>query len=308
MIEIYTDGACSGNPGPGGWAAILVFGESNKKQRVHGGEDKTTNNRMELLAVINGLEATPASVEIKVFSDSTYVVNTVNRNWKRNANRDLWRKLDNAMSNRTVTFEWTKGHAGHPLNEEADKLARNESTSRTSNISMTKLSHPKSKTDKIDHQLSHVNELGQAHMVDVGDKPQSRRIAIAKGSVCMKAATLELISGQNVAKGDVLATARVAGIMAAKATYQFIPLCHQLQLDQVSVDFDIDNDKKALSITAAASTYGKTGVEMEALTAVTVTALTIYDMCKSSDREMSIDNVRLVRKSGGMSGHLELES
>jgi ribonuclease HI len=124
MVEIYTDGACLGNPGPGGWAAIVV--ENGSRRVLCGGDEHTTNNRMEMLAVINGLKAVPESAQVIVCSDSQYVVNTMTRNWKRNKNQDLWDKLDSEVGKRKVKWQWVRGHNGHPQNEEADKLAVQE--------------------------------------------------------------------------------------------------------------------------------------------------------------------------------------
>jgi cyclic pyranopterin phosphate synthase len=144
-------------------------------------------------------------------------------------------------------------------------------------------------------------------MVDVGDKATTVREATAKGTVLMRAETFALIKANAVKKGDVLGVARVAGIMGAKNTSQLIPLCHPLPLDKVSVDFELDSEANSVNITATARTTAKTGVEMEALIAVSVAALTIYDMCKSADRAMRIDAIRLVKKSGGRSGNVTLE-
>ena len=144
-------------------------------------------------------------------------------------------------------------------------------------------------------------------MVDVGAKEPTRRVAVAKGSVVMSAETLALIRTNSAEKGDVLGVARVAGVMAAKNTAQLIPLCHPLPLDQVTVSFKLVDEPASVEIAAEARTTARTGVEMEALTAVSVAALTIYDMCKSSDRRMRIEGVRLVRKSGGRSGDIDLE-
>ena len=139
-------------------------------------------------------------------------------------------------------------------------------------------------------------------MVDVGGKPDTERVAVAKGEVAMRPETLRLIAEKGVPKGDVLAVAQVAGIMAAKRTPDLIPLCHTLLLTQVDVDFRIDEDASRVEITATVRNRGKTGVEMEALTAVSVAALTIYDMAKAVEKTMRIGNIRLVHKSGGKSG------
>ena len=291
VIEIYTDGACQGNPGPGGWAALIV--EDGSKRELHGREDGTTNNRMEILAVIKGLEALPKSAEATVFSDSQYVVNTMTKNWKRNANRDLWARLDAEVGKRKVRWRWVKAHVGNPLNEEADELATREA-------SLSNAGNPNT-------SLTHIDESGSARMVDVGAKPDTQRVAVARGSIAMKPETLALIKSAGLDKGDVIGAARIAGIMAAKSTSQLIPLCHPLPLDQVTVDFKIDDDRSAVDITASVKTTAKTGVEMEAMTAVSIAALTIYDMCKSVDRAMRIGDVRLVRKSGGKSGDTVLE-
>jgi len=149
--------------------------------------------------------------------------------------------------------------------------------------------------------LTHLNEKGEAHMVDVSPKAETVRDAIASGQVIMKPETLELIRSQSLKKGDVLSVARVAGIMAAKKTPELIPLCHSLMLDQVSVDFDFSSDN-TIDIEAKVRCTGKTGVEMEALAAVSVAALTIYDMCKAIDRGMMISDICLQKKSGGKSG------
>ena len=144
-------------------------------------------------------------------------------------------------------------------------------------------------------------------MVDVTDKPDTRRVAVARGEVVMQPQTLAMIRENQVAKGDVLAVAQVAGIMAAKQTLHIIPMCHPLTLTGIEVAFALDQEEHKVVITASVHTTGKTGVEMEALVAVSVAALTIYDMCKAVDRGMRIQNVRLVRKSGGKSGEIILE-
>jgi cyclic pyranopterin phosphate synthase len=144
-------------------------------------------------------------------------------------------------------------------------------------------------------------------MVDVSGKPDTQREAVAKGRLRMKPSTLDLINKGGVAKGDVLAAAQLAGIMAAKQTPQMIPLCHPVLIGDIKVDFNLDEENGAVEITAMVKSLGKTGVEMEALTAVAVAALTIYDMCKAADRGIQIENIRLVRKSGGKSGVITLE-
>lgn len=155
--------------------------------------------------------------------------------------------------------------------------------------------------------LSHLDDQGRARMVDVGAKPDSRREAVARGLVSMKPETLKLIAEGGISKGEVLSVARVAGIMAAKNTPHLVPMCHPLLLTHVEVDLALDPDISAVQITATVRTTGKTGVEMEALTAVSGAALTVYDMCKAADKAMRIEKVRLIRKSGGKSGDLILE-
>jgi cyclic pyranopterin phosphate synthase len=154
--------------------------------------------------------------------------------------------------------------------------------------------------------LTHIDAAGEAHMVDVGDKAETQRSATATGHVKMAAATLDLIREGNAKKGDVIGTARLAGIMAAKQTANLIPLCHPLMLTKIAVDIEIDEALPGLQVTATAKLTGRTGVEMEALTAVSVACLTIYDMAKAADRLMEIGGIRLVEKSGGKSGDFRL--
>lgn len=155
--------------------------------------------------------------------------------------------------------------------------------------------------------LTHLDDKGRAHMVDVSEKTATVREAVAAGEVLMRPETLALIQSGGLPKGDVLAVARVAGIMAAKRTPDLIPLCHLLPITAVSVDFAFDEARSAILIQAQVRCSGVTGVEMEALTAVAIAALTIYDMCKAVDRAMRIGNIRLLRKSGGRSGEIVLE-
>jgi cyclic pyranopterin phosphate synthase len=155
--------------------------------------------------------------------------------------------------------------------------------------------------------FTHIDDKGRVRMVDVTDKQPTARVAVAGGAVIMKPETLKLIGDQKVKKGNVLETARIAGIMAAKKTSDLIPMCHPLNLTHVQVDFNPDVYKHCIGIEASVRTIDQTGVEMEALTAVSAAALTIYDMCKSYDREMTISGIRLLEKSGGKSGTYKRE-
>lgn len=152
-------------------------------------------------------------------------------------------------------------------------------------------------------ELTHFNAAGEAHMVDVGDKAQTARRAVAEGRICMRDETLQRIREGSHRKGDVLGVARIAGIMAAKKTAELIPLCHPLALTRVEIEFETEPVPAAVYCRASVETRGQTGVEMEALTAVQIALLTVYDMCKAVDRGMSIERVQLVEKSGGKSGH-----
>ena len=157
-------------------------------------------------------------------------------------------------------------------------------------------------------ELTHLDAQGRPKMVDVSAKPDTQREAVARGTVRMQAATFDLIKKGGVAKGDVLAVAQLAGIMAAKRTPDLIPLCHPLLIGDIKVEFSLDETGCAVGITAVVKSIGKTGVEMEALTAVAVTALTIYDMCKAVDRGIKIEGIRLAKKSGGKSGVISLDT
>jgi cyclic pyranopterin phosphate synthase len=156
-------------------------------------------------------------------------------------------------------------------------------------------------------ELTHFDAAGRAHMVNVTDKPETDRTAVAASRVVMAAETLARIEAGLIGKGDVLAVAQVAGIMAAKKTWEIIPMCHPLLLTGIGITFAFDTGASAIDIRAEVKTTGKTGVEMEALTAVSAAALTIYDMCKAIDRGMCVENIRLLRKSGGRSGVFERE-
>jgi cyclic pyranopterin phosphate synthase len=158
-----------------------------------------------------------------------------------------------------------------------------------------------------DPNLTHIDEHVRARTVDVGAKPDTERIAIAKGEVHMLKSTLDLIRAGQIKKGDVLTIAQIAGISASKRTSELIPLCHPLPLTKVDVDLALDESIPGVTITATAKTIGKTGVEMEALTAVSVAALTIYDMAKAAEKTMRIQNIRLIEKHGGQSGDVTNE-
>ncbi len=153
-------------------------------------------------------------------------------------------------------------------------------------------------------KLTHLDDSGRAHMMDVGNKRETNRLAIAKGEVLMKRTTLDLIRSGTMKKGDVLTVAQIAGIAAAKRTSELIPLCHPLPLTHINVEISVNKALPGVDIMAAVKTTGKTGVEMEALTAVAVAALTIYDMAKSADHTMKLQNIRLLEKHGGQSGDI----
>ncbi len=282
MIEIYTDGACKGNPGKGAWAAIII--KETQKTQLSGSCQHTTNNQMELTAVIRALATLTPGQLATVYSDSKYVINSITQNWKRNANLQLWNELDSITKNLSITWKWVKGHSGNTFNEEADQLA---------NIEVEKMN---SQTNR----LTHVDEAGSASMVDISDKNDTKRTAVATGLIKMNPETLIAIKENQLSKGDVLGVARIAGIMAAKSTPQLIPLCHHIGLNNAQVEFGFI-DKTTIAVTATTKADYKTGVEMESLTAVSIAALTIYDMCKGIDKHMSITDISVVSKTGGKS-------
>ena len=157
-------------------------------------------------------------------------------------------------------------------------------------------------------ELTHFNSRGEAHMVDVGKKNETHRVAVCAGSISMQAQTLEKILQGDHKKGDVLGIARIAGIMAAKKTSDLIPLCHPLMLTHIDLEFSPDTENNSIHCRCQVETRGQTGVEMEALTAVQVALLTIYDMCKAVDRGMIMNNIRLIEKKGGKSGHWQAKN
>ena len=266
--------------------------------------------------MVEGLAHVPQGESVTVFCDSKYVINTMTRGWKRRANTDLWGKLDAEVAKREVVWEWVKGHSGNRLNEEADRAALEEAKKLADGQpSAPRASMPQPAQHQRGEQrtaarptqaaprLTHLDDAGEARMVDVGHKPATQRVAVAEGHVVMREETIRLIRANEFDKGDVIGVARVAGIMAAKQVPQLIPLCHAIPIDSVDVEFALDMYKAVVNVKATARTTAKTGVEIEALTAVSVAALTIYDMCKSVDREMRIEGVRLLSKSGGQSGN-----
>ena len=279
----------------------MVIEDGAIVSEMSGHDPSTTNNRMEMTAAIRGLEQTQPSDVVEINSDSQYVINTMTKGWKRKANQDLWAELDRLVDARKVTWKWVRAHVGHELNEKADKLANDAAHGVVVDGNSSEPGQ-----EVAPRQLTHISTTGEASMVDVGEKAETERVAVARGTVVMEPETLRLIRDNALDKGDVLSTARLAGIMAAKKTDQLIPLCHQIPLSQVTVDFDTSGDDR-IEIEASAKTTYKTGVEMEALTAITIAALTIYDMAKAIDRGMRIEAVRMVRKSGGKSGDWEFD-
>ena len=296
MIDIFTDGSCIGNPGPGGWAAIIV--ENGGTRKVHGSDENTTNNRMEILAAIQGIEATPDGRRRARPQRQLIPHQHHDEGLEAQQEQDLWARLDFEVAKRNVQWNWVKGHAGHPLNEKADRIANAEARGEPVN------DPPQPSPGQ---KLSHVDASGKAQMVDVGPKDRDRARGRCHGHRPHAAETLKLIEANDIEKGDVLGVARIAGVMAAKNTAQLIPLCHPLPLDQITVEFRLDHERSSVDIRATARTTAKTGVEMEAMTAVSVAALTVYDMCKAVDRGMRIGDIRLRRKTGGKSGDIVLE-
>tara|TARA_B100000927_G_C16473094_1_gene472312 strand:- start:567 stop:1439 length:873 start_codon:yes stop_codon:yes gene_type:complete len=286
MIEIYTDGACSVNPGIGGWGAVLIY-ESGVEKEIYGSEIETTNNRMEITAVIKSLEELGDEQDIKIYSDSTYVINTITKNWKRNANNDLWDILDKLLSDKKVVWQWVKGHSGNKYNEIADKLAVNAINELKKNNSS---------------ELSHLDDDGSIKMVDVSEKQITSRVAVVSGKVVMKKETLEIIKKGELAKGDIFTLSRTAGITAAKSTPTLIPLCHTIPLSEIKIEIEPDDKLPGLNVYCSTKADWKTGVEIEAFTGVSIACVTIYDMCKAVDKSAYITDIKLEKKSGGLSG------
>jgi cyclic pyranopterin phosphate synthase len=298
VIEIYTDGAYNPVLGQGGWGVVIV--ERGQKRVFSGVAKKTTSNRMEINAALEGILKTKPGAEVVIYTDSQYLFGCMAKGWQRRANRDLWLQLDEAVSQRKVRWEWIDQSARNAFHREAHDLATNLA-------SQGEVTQGKAVPPTVAVELTHVDEKGRPRMVDVSVKPDTPREAVAKGVVRMQASTLERLRKGKMAKGDVLAVAQLAGIMAAKQTPNLIPLCHNILIGDIKIEFILDEAGSAVEIITTVKSTGKTGVEMEALTAIAVTALTIYDMCKAVDRGMKIENIRLVRKSGGKSGIISLE-
>jgi cyclic pyranopterin phosphate synthase len=279
---IYTDGSCIPNPGPGGWAYEIRDQDENKIIDSSGADKNTTNNRMELTAVIKAFEddVIPINSNVVIKSDSQLIINTMTKNWKKKENIELWDQLSNIIikKNLKCDWEWVKAHAGIEGNENVDKKANAQA------------------------RMTHLSSNGDVNMVDVSDKKKTIRIAKATSKVIMSEEAFHMVQNNNSKKGNVTATARIAGIQAAKKTHELIPLCHQINLTKVEIDFELDVSLNSISIFSEVKCNSSTGVEMEALTAVSVASLTIYDMLKSVDKKILINEIHLISKSGGESG------
>jgi len=305
LIEIYTDGAYNPVLGQGGWGAVVV--EDGQKRVFSGIVKKTTSNRMEITAALEGILQAPQGIEVVIYTDSQYLFGCMSRGWQRRANRDLWERLDEVVGQRKVRWEWIDRNTRNPFHKEAHALATNlasQGEMLQPILSEKQKGKPKA---PVMEELTHIDASGRPRMVDVTEKPDTQREAVAKCMVRMEASTLDRLKKGSLPKGDVLAVAQLAGIMAAKQTPHIIPLCHPVLIGDVKVEFDLDEPNSAVEITTTVKSVGKTGVEMEALTATAVTALTIYDMCKIVDHSMQIESIRLIRKSGGKSGVVILE-
>ena len=305
MVEIYTDGAYNPVLDQGGWGAVIV--EDSQKRVFSGIVKKTTSNRMEITAALEGILHIPQDSEVVVYTDSQYLFGCMAKGWQKRANRDLWEKLDAAASQRRVRWQWIERDTKNPFHEEAHTLATN-SASQGGRPRPVPSEKQKGKAEALVAEgLTHIDALGRPRMVDVTEKSDTQREAVAKCLVRMKASTLALLKRGDIPKGDVLAVAQLAGIMAAKQTPNIIPLCHPILIGDIKVEFSLDEKASLVEITTTVKSTGKTGVEMEALTATAVSALTIYDMCKAVERGIQIESIRLIRKSGGKSGIVNLE-
>ena len=335
-ICVYTDGGSIGNPGPGGYGLVIRDGDDVIERSQ--GFRLTTNNRMELMGVLAGLAFTADSGRKRstvVSSDSRYVVNAIENGWLKRweasgwktksgriKNVDLWEQMLTYLEDREVEFRWVKGHSGHPENERCDELVQQASrgaaaqlkvdsgyeggpaTSTAAGLSLFgDTNHRDTELPDVPSpEFSHLDPTGKAAMVDVSPKAATSRRAVARCKVLMSPQTLRAVISGTVAKGDVMSVARTAGIMAGKRTSELIPMCHQIPLGHLQVDIEELEDGTGLNIEASALADAKTGVEMEALTAASIAALTVYDMCKSAERGIRITDLRLVSKSGGIHG------
>ena len=278
---VYTDGSCIPNPGSGGWAYEVRNSMDEIIDSSSGFDKNTTNNRMELTAVIKSFQSDyiKSNSVVTIRSDSQLIINTMNKNWKKKENTDLWNDLDEYKKSKNLRceWEWVKAHAGIEGNENVDQKANQEA------------------------KMSHLSNDGNVNMVDVSDKNQTIRVAKATSKIKLSKTAFEMTKSNDSKKGNVLATARIAGILAAKKTHELIPLCHQINLTNINIDFILD-DLGFITVDSKVKCIGNTGVEMEALTSVTVASLTIYDMLKSVDKRIVINDIHLISKSGGKSG------
>ena len=290
--EIYTDGSCIGNPGQGGWAGLIIDDQKIETE-ISGFDLNTTNNRMELLAVIKSIEKIEDGSAINLYSDSQYVINSITKNLKKEKNVDLWNELEKVLVNKSVQWFWVRGHSDNEFNNRVDRLARN-----------TSKQIPKEDQGFF---LTHLDNEGKIQMVDIDSKASTKREAMAEALVQFQPKTLEIVMEGGLKKGDVFTVAKIAGITGSKKTSDLIPLCHKINLSHVDINFDVDIKKSQVKIISSVKAEYKTGVEMEALTAVMCAGLTIYDMCKSIDKLITIKEVKLIRKSGGKSGDFVLE-
>ena len=343
MTELYTAGSYNREKHLGGWAVLLV--DNNDRTLISGMEPDSSADHMELIAAKSGIETLPPGTHLTVTSDSQYLVYTMTQGWRRWQDHDHWDHLDALCRERVVDWVWRHEPPPPPENEFVWAQAEWEAGARTeppkaaeffgkkttvaikeAEITLEEepvliADEPATQEEQDEQQpeapeptppepvaeLTHLDFEGHAHMVDVGGKAVTEREAIAKGSVAMQPETLALIAAGELEKGDALATARIAGIMAAKQTPSLIPLCHPIPLSHVAVELELDQAESTVNITATVRTNAQTGVEMEAMTAVSISALTVYDMCKAVDRSIRIEAVRLVRKTGGKSGDIILE-
>ena len=344
MTELYTAGFYNREKRLGGWAVLLV--DNDTSTLLSGMVANSTADRMELTSAISGIETLPPGSHITVTSDSQYLVYTMTQGWRRWQDYERWNRLDELCRERVVDWMWRHEPPPPPENEfvwaqaeweaggrvappkaaeffgkkttvavkevespleEEPVLIADEPVPQDEQAEQEPESPESPESPELATELTHLDAEGHAHMVDVGGKAVTEREAVAKGSVVMQPETLALIATGELEKGDALATARIAGIMASKQTPSLIPLCHPIPLSHVSVELELDEANSMVTITATARTNAQTGVEMEAMTAVSVAALTIYDMCKAVDRGIRIEAVRLVRKTGGKSGDIILE-